>query len=430
MESGPQFIFMRSTDIDFNPDRDNLMTVIEQIKNNMDSTFKFSINGQSGNNATGPGANRQVYQILYEELVSRNILVRYRTYFVDINENHEFWYDEKNIDAFARFIVMVKTTSSYLPFHLAPAMLESITQSVMMLDDLEYYMDKYDPNTLQQAMSVSPENFESVVIDYKNHYDYYRSVIVGDVNPDKCLIYNLIGETICMIENILQFSIREVDMCLSGEYEITSSIIKNIMPVEEKYRNLWHQFIDSLDASERKCLLMTFGNTNNTNQKFTIIINDKISRDVNIWTCYHSVTINSKLFENIDTLMGLKKYFNEIDNYINDNDNNDNNNNDDDSDNENDEENDDENNDEENDEENDDENNDEENNDNNNNNNFNLENNNLFMQFTYIIEQMGIENIIMNYNNFEVINNPNNNNEYIINNTNNNIPHDETDNNP
>lgn len=69
------------------------------------------------------------------------------------------------------------------------------------------------------------------------------------------------------------------------------------------------KIIKTLSEKELKQLLITFGNTLSLNKKYSINIHNILNNDIHITTCFSTVSINKKLFENPEHLNNLKLYF-------------------------------------------------------------------------------------------------------------------------
>lgn len=267
------------------------------------------------NTAFGEGATRQVYQKLANEIVG-DILKKTNEYFVDIDENNEFWDNLSNIKAFARFILLLLESECVLPYHLPPRYLEILSGYDLTIKELEYFYDKYYPgvlNNLNEIYKNDPKKFEKLDIGFKTYEQMLRSEVLNESEKTNIIYYELSEQQKDLFNGA---NIVTIDYVLSGEYKIDpTKVIKNMKIIcklknNEQYISLWSDFIISLNSEELKQLLLAFTNTTLLKKKNKIKINirDDMIIDIRILTCINSVDISNKLFENFETLSNLKKY--------------------------------------------------------------------------------------------------------------------------
>ena len=318
----PTINFQRIVYLDYNCNQHDIVYVMGEISYQYDCHFFFKL--RDGNNtAIGPGANRQVYQKLCQELTNNKIdgnetiLTMTNSYFVDVNDKCKFWDSHENVKLFVVLIGMI-IKAECLQYHFSPALLEAITYKTMDINDLEFYMDKIDPDMLNYAKKVSAEDFEDLGVDFDDHIGLYRGKIIGDQSLEKIIIYGMIAENFQFFDSFSNYKIRDVDNFFSGPYKITPELVMPIMKIsEEKYIKPWNRFISSLNEHELKQLLLTFGNSLSLQHNYSIHITDLVA-DVHISTCSRTIAIRQDLFDNDEQLSILKSYLINKEEYISD----------------------------------------------------------------------------------------------------------------
>jgi len=308
----PTFSFVRNHYLRFNAETDDFFTVCTEIILNPGKLFVFDFMDKDGC-AYGPGANKQVYYLLSKQ-ISQTIMTVTDNYFMDVNPSHFFWADKENIKCFVTIIAMIVNSDCYLPYHLPPALLEAITHKKMILSELEFFMDKSHEPILKAAQKVTSNDFSLLDTDYDDHADLYRHFLVGEIDEAKNKIYHAIATNFEFFDAMANYDILTVDEVLSGPYHITNQqVLKIIDFTSRELFPLWEKFILSLTESELNNMLILFGNTKSLDKRYTVYV-DNIQIDIKITTCYGKVTINNALFKDLETLDGLRKYFNNYDN--------------------------------------------------------------------------------------------------------------------
>ena len=302
-----KFKFRKTLNIDISTDI--LFNVLNHIAINKGYYFDFTTKHEK-NIATGNGATRQVYCKLADELM-KELLVQKNNYFMDINVDNAFWESYENIESFGFLIEMIIKSGCILPYHFTPALLEIISNQILTLEQLEFFMEKIDPDLLVFAKKVNPSDFESLDTNFKSHEEFYRSIVIGTVDEKKMTIYCNISNC---FESIDGRSILDIDRIFSGNYTITANdVLSCTILTERQYQDIWNQFINSLTEKELKQLMILFRNTLSLKERYDIIVKN-IDIDIHIEICFKKVTINQKLFENLEYLNNLKNYFVDNDN--------------------------------------------------------------------------------------------------------------------
>lgn len=271
------------------------------------------------NSAYGSGATRQIYLNLSNDIVG-DILKKTKENFVDIDENNKFWDNISNIKAFTRFILLLLECGCKLPYHLPPRYFEILSGEDLVLEELEYFYDKYYPNTLnnlEEKYKKDPKEFEKLDVGFENYEQMLRSEIINESDKLNIIYYELAEQQ----RNMFPKKINNVtlDYIFSGYYNIDAKLVLKIMDIQcdldnsNDYILLWNEFIQSLNPSELKQMLIVFCNSVSLQQKIKIIIKDNLLIDIKIQTCLKTIYVNNKLFKNLETLSNLKIYFRDND---------------------------------------------------------------------------------------------------------------------
>ena len=305
----PQFKFEGAKRIEFDLEKHNLLHIQEQIKIFKGYEFYFSTIYRN-DCAIGCGANRQVYTKLSNDLIE-SILTKTLAYFMDIDETNSFWNSDENIESFVIFIGMIINSGCLLPYHLAPALLETISNKKMTFTELEFFMEKMDSIAFNQLNKISPHDFKSLETNFETHEDYYRWKIIGSPTKKKLDIYKSISGYFELFDSFFDYDIKIIDKTFSGAYCITTEMVLGLthLLANQEYLLSWQEFIKSLSEAELKQMLILFGNTTCLSKEYTIYVSDTLKTDIHIATCSQSVTLNKKLFENVEYLKNLKIYF-------------------------------------------------------------------------------------------------------------------------
>lgn len=319
VDDNPTFNFVKNKKKIFDLEIDNFDSICTWMDTYDGYIFVFDTIYQN-KISTGPGATRQVYhKICTEWLLEKSILVKTHPYFADINIDHSFWMSTENIKKFVIFLAMAIHSKYIISFHLPPLLLEIISKKKMTLRDLEFYIDKIDPEAYYYAKKINSNEFELLGTDFINHEEYYRSKIIQDISIEKRIIYESISRQFELFDAFNNFNILTIDKTLSGIYEITPDIVFSITLINDcgkdtmKFKKIWKNFLKTLNEKELRQLLITFGNTLSLNKQYSIIITDICNSDIHITTCFSVVNINKKLFENPEHLNNLKLYFKDND---------------------------------------------------------------------------------------------------------------------
>lgn len=320
IDDNGSFPFIGTQYVTFDLDRDNLTTIIDKIKLHKGYNFSFDTTHTKGQYyATGKGATKHVYNKLFEEITS-TIMTVIHPQFIDVNTQHRFWLHDENIECFVRLIAMIIKSNYVLPYHFAPGLLESICGKSLSKSELEFFIDKIDPETYQLVSKINANDFESIDLDFESHEEYYRDTIIGKVTTEKLAIYKSISHHFEIFDAFGHYDCISIDEKFSGAYSLTAEKVLSIMNfTEAEYLPMWKKFVCTLSELDLRKMLIAFGNTISLQNEYIINVHDdvvlyenfpkKIMPDIKITSCFHIVSIHRRLFEKQEYLNNLKSYF-------------------------------------------------------------------------------------------------------------------------
>lgn len=303
----PRFYFDRETEQRFDLLHDNFGTLCSLITIFPGHKFYFSVY-KGASFAVGEGSNRQIYQRLMSELITKGILVS-DSYFIDVNSSNPFWSDPDNIRFFVVFVAMLINYQCLLAGHFTPVLLECITYKKLSMDDLVFYMELIDPQTLKVASKYDAENFSLMESDFDTHYDLYRHIVCGSIGDDKLAVYRSIAKNFEAFGSFNRFDIQVMDKTFSGAYVITPEMVLPLFLVDDIYQDQWSTFVKSLTSEEIKRMMLTFTNSLVLQNTIHVYISRTTELDIKVRVCSREVYINVKLFEDDTALYKLKDYF-------------------------------------------------------------------------------------------------------------------------
>jgi hypothetical protein len=86
------------------------------------------------------------------------------------------------------------------------------------------------------------------------------------------------------------------------------------------YQKMWDQMITSLTNEERKTMLILFTGSSDVNEEISVSVRRDMTIDIQIYACDRCGVIRRELFSSQETLNGLKHYFSNMNDVINDGD--------------------------------------------------------------------------------------------------------------
>ena len=306
----PFFDFIGTKHFVFDLEKDNLQYIIEQIKIFKGHLFQFNTIHHAGN-ACGEGATRQVYHKLCNDMVN-TIMTNTHPYFMDINPDHDFWSSDENIECFVMLIGMIISSGCLLPYHLPPALLEIISNKILTSTELSFFMEKIDPDGYSYVKHIDPADFPSLGTGFDSIDDYYKSKVIGSIDDKKMDIYRSIAKHFELFDSFHDYDILIIDDTFSGSYTITADQVSSIIHIDNEYGDMWRNFIHSLSETEIKQMLILFGNTLSLDNSYTVHVSNS-DIDIQITTCFRTIRLNKKLFDNPENLNNLKIYFSDFD---------------------------------------------------------------------------------------------------------------------
>lgn len=317
--TNPVFRFLETRYEIFNPEINNFSFMCGLVDKYKGSLLHFRVVDRKFY-AHGNGANKQVYHKLWKEIIdlSNNaMMINIKSYFMDVNINHNFWDSDDNIKHFVIFVAMTVSSHCSLPFHFAPGLLEAIANKKLTLEELEFFMEKIDCESLKFAKKINPSDFKSLDTSFDTHEEFYRSVIIGNITEKQKAIYQSIASNFEYFDAFNDFTIQLIDKTFSGVYSITvDMVIPLFIFTNEQYLPLWEQFVRSLSEMEMRQMLVAFTNDCSLNTKIKINVTEMLNIDIKISVCFNTVCIHKKLFEKIEYLNNLKYYFEDHDQIV------------------------------------------------------------------------------------------------------------------
>jgi len=291
--------------------------------NTVDEVFRF-IRKYPNDNITfdyegmsyGDGANAHILVKLATNLVDLH-LCKKNIYFVDIAESSKFWKNDANIRAFAKFLYLIVTNKTKLPYHLPLPLLENIVGKKMSNDELEYFFSWTDlPNSngeklLPKILSYSKEDLQSV--ECESPYDVVKDILENNFMSDHDT-YKKIARFFTILFPTKFDSIKELDSLISTTNHISVNDILKTIKFENDpdsiYILIFTDFLDTLSNDERKLFFESYNVYLSTDVEFTIRLEDVIpiydsktfkvirgyTKDVEIITCYKLIKIRKGLF--------------------------------------------------------------------------------------------------------------------------------------
>ena len=253
------FHFHQNQNMSVDLKKDGLFYIFDQIKKYPGSELRFETISENSR-AYGDGANRQFYLKLCNEMVN-TIMAKTHPYFMDINLENEFWNNSENIKVFVEFLAMTINSNCVLPYHLPLALLECISYKKMNITDLEFFMEKIEPDLYKETKKVGAD-FAKLDIGYDTLEEYYRNRVIGSMSERKLEIYQKIAEGFQMFDSFHDYDILTIDKLFAGSYTISAEQVLNIINLNNtEYGNMWTEFVKSLSEAELKKMLIVFGNS-------------------------------------------------------------------------------------------------------------------------------------------------------------------------
>lgn len=277
------------------------------IRRNPNTFFKFDvIDGKLL--AYGKGANRQIYNYIINDVI-KDLFIETKHYFLDINVENDFWLIDENIKIFVNFVAIVVNAECVFPLHFNPILLETISNKQLEFSELEFFMEKADPEIVSAVKKLGNTDFDLLEVPYENPEEYYRAYFLKDITRNKLIIYGKIAKYLNIYDDFHNYAAIIIDRTFSGEYDLIPSKVLSIITVhDDDYKVFWNKFIESLNSDQLKKLLLTIGNSLSLEHHYDIYSSDTMNANIHISTCSRTVVMNKNLLSNPIELEHIKTY--------------------------------------------------------------------------------------------------------------------------
>ena len=269
---------------------------------------------QGKNEAYGDGATRQAYVKMMNEMVSKDASTIFHlenNFFVKININHTFWQKKSNIIALSTFISHAIKFGAVFPFHFPIRFLEIMSTVKLSKKHMLYFLDVIDKDISTSMRNLKKTDLDTIFeLGSDSLKKLIRSKLIPLTDPKLESIYSFMATEINFNTSYGNSSPNcpTIDKILSGAFNITPKmVIKMVLIDNPNDEQLLEKFILTLNEFELKNLLLLFTNSTNVNGKIRITVSE-MKVDLDISTCYNTVTLNKNLFESEETLFCLKQY--------------------------------------------------------------------------------------------------------------------------
>ncbi len=316
-ENENQYEYMQEVPIDpMNEDLDSLM---ESYKNKDPGLIRYMYRNIS-NDASGNGANRMCKTILLKRVVEKYFKKTSR-WFIEPSW-HSKIFEWSNIKPLTSFIKSCIAAKILLPQHLSPRIIEIMISRKFTVEELLYYLNLIDPvvhkhvTQLNEILKTNPCQFNEICPGYESFETMLRDKVIGPT----------LGESENMIISYFDFApieyedVIQLDQMISEPYEITNQMIIDVFKINDdmKYQQMWNEMIEGMIQTELRSMLIMFTGTGHITEPIELTIDHTMFCDLDIHACDHKGTIHSRLFDSQDTLDGLKLYFSDTNDVMND----------------------------------------------------------------------------------------------------------------
>lgn len=311
-----RFDYNETIDIHLSPTYEEILNIIK-ISPNTYLNFNIIDNDTK---SYGIGANRQIYTYVINNMINDLFEVTHG-FFLDIKPS-SFWHSSENIDGIVTLIGLYIESECKLPYHFHPVLLQKIKRIKMMSLKSQLKILRWFNNQMYIEINrnISDPEFDvEEITGYDTIEEYiWDFCFIKTLKPWKIDIYDKIAKSFrTKFDSIVLFGISKLDNIISGNYEINSAEVLNIMSLDDElHNNLWIQFINSLNQEQLKNLLLLCSNSFSLDEKFHITVLENMDQDIKIATCSRSVILNKRLFESIEMLNNLTLYLSTVDNTI------------------------------------------------------------------------------------------------------------------
>jgi hypothetical protein len=310
--------------IDFDEKSDNVIRFLHKAKPFLEASqhLKFRLVNADNSIAYGDGADREVYNRIFKEIVKVN------GYFGQfcLEPNLLNVFNCEDLMKTLATVVYEANFAGYIPpFHFEPWLLGELTDA-----DYEFYFKIKFPETFSTVSKLSNDEFIATDLGFESKIAYYRSMIIKPNEIPEIQLFTdklrslfgtnsvieldriLSGNYVLRLADIINMFSYETD----SEFPFTSQIGNNVSRPElrsvcdsdvttTELSTYWESFLATLCEDELKQLLMTIGGTISISAFYKIVCRSN-SPGIKISTCFGFATINPIFIkEKID----LKSYF-------------------------------------------------------------------------------------------------------------------------
>lgn len=286
--------------------------------------FMYSVTKYNG---VGSGADK---------FCRTTMLKRVIEYYFDITDN---WFMEPKWDRFDKniheqivgFFRSCIRLNMLLPWHFSPRIIEALTHRTLQRDELMYFLQYVDPeihryvNHLDDTYKYCQESFNLLNTGHESLDSMIRDRIINrELTEKERKITQHFDFGPMVYDDLMKF-----DQMISEPYEFTNDMITNLFvihpPCEEvneakyQYQKMWNQMIiDSTNDEKRGMLILFTGSSAIENEKINVYVNT-YGCDIEIHACEPSGYVHKHLFESQEILNGLRIYFSDTNDIMDDN---------------------------------------------------------------------------------------------------------------
>ena len=288
--------------------------------------FEYDSNGFNG---IGSGADKHCRTTMIQRIID--------FYFNKIDNwfMEPKWelYDKTIFEQIMNFFRSCIKLKILLPLHFSPRVIETLTQKTMERDELMYFLEYIDPeihkyvSRLDETFKYCKKTFKSLNTGHESLDHMIRERII----PKKLTKSEIKKTRSLDLGPLIYDGLIDLDKIISEPYVFTDEMITKIFTVKKSYYNkieyqkMWIQMIIGMTNEEKRAMVILFtGSSAIDGVKVNIHVNtfDHVAEnkqcDIEIHACESSGTINEKMFLSQETLNGLRYYFSDANDVVND----------------------------------------------------------------------------------------------------------------
>jgi hypothetical protein len=226
-----------------------------------------------------------------------------------------------------------------MSLHFSPRICEALAQRTLDPIESMYYLQYIDPEIHQYVERMDPvyieskESFESLGTGHESMESMIRQrIIINELTESQKQMAMSLDLEPVKIGMVSGYSdLIKLDQMISEPFAYTDQMIIKMFKVEPPYRykddndltdyqKMWDQMITSLTNEERKTMLILFTGSSDVNEEISVSVRRDMTIDIQIYACDRCGVIRRELFSSQETLNGLKHYFSNMNDVINDGD--------------------------------------------------------------------------------------------------------------